>query len=195
MNVFTSFEMLAAVYPSQARKSNETMPYVTIDDFDAIASRVRQISKASYVFFKAILSGMDEVDRWNDYTAGNKHWIAEGRPFATYENDEVISDVFPLYVFWPEADNKVPVNSSGKTYCPLWQFSPVPASLNISINFDPNIYPSSRASAAYVEATGKHSMTEPNPVIRKMYKVQSLLRWQYRADWRNVLSLVTLVAF
>jgi hypothetical protein len=163
MNVFVSFETLAAVYPSTAKATNATLPFVTIDNFDTLAGGVRNISKASYINFKALLHTMEDVEKWNAYTAQNKHWIAEARKFQVYGPDDVVSDDFPPFVFWSDTsdDPPVPANSSGLPFAVNWQISPVPPELD-RVNFDVNYRPNNKAATAYVEATGKYSLTEPN---------------------------------
>jgi hypothetical protein len=172
VNVFTSFAMLADMYPSYAMKSNETIPFITIDGFEAMAAGVRNVSKASFLQFKALLPTPEDVAKWNNYSVQNKHWIAEGRKFQVYDDEDEVSDEFPPYVYWADTndDPPVPVNGSGP-FIANWQMSPVPPSVS-RVNFDVNFRPSNKASLAYVQATGKPSITEPSDKLRKIYKFE-----------------------
>jgi hypothetical protein len=172
VNVFTSFAMLAEMYPSHAMKSNETIPFIMIDGFESMSDGVRNVSKASFIQFRALLPTPDDVAKWNNFSAQNKYWIAEGRKSQVYDDADEVSDYFPPYVYWADTNDvpPVPVNGSGP-FIANWQLSPVPASVK-RVNFDANFRPTNRASLAYVQATGKPSITEPNAKLRKFYKFE-----------------------
>jgi CHASE domain len=164
------FETLASVYPSTAKKSNETLPCVTIDGFETMAAGFRYISKAAFIHYSPLLKTMAELKQWNHYSVTNRHWIAEGRRHKQGMAQCNLSEVFPPFVFVPGANFTAnPANGSGP-FCPIWQMSPVPDT-TMFINFDTFSYADTRSSMEHAAATGEPSLTKPMPHLRRLFVV------------------------
>jgi CHASE domain len=168
VSVFISFGTMASMYPSTAEKSNGTLPFVTIDGFDAIARGFRNASKSTYIHYKPLLHTLEDVQKWNNYTANHMEWLISGRKRETYAENETVSDKFVPFVYKAINSSVIfPVSGNGP-FAPAWQISPIPAKLNI-INYDSMTLPTSRASMEYVLQTGKPSLTEPLDGIRNYF--------------------------
>jgi CHASE domain len=167
VSVFISFSTMASMYPSNAEKSHETLPYVTIKGFDEIAQGFRNVSKATYIHYKPLLHTRADLQKWQNYTASNFDWLATGRKRVNY-GAEPVSDQFVPFVY-QVVNGTVPIPVQGDgPYTPAWQISPVPNKLNI-INFDAQSLENSKTSMDYVMKTGKPSLTEPLPGIRAYF--------------------------
>ena len=80
-NAYVSLQTLSVLFPSEAHKSNETLPFVTIQDFEAFGEGIREVSKATLIAFTPLLQTQNAMKAWNAYSANNTDWIAQGRAF------------------------------------------------------------------------------------------------------------------
>jgi CHASE domain len=168
VNAFTSFATMAAVYPSVAQASNQTLPFVTIDGFDKLAAGFLKVSKASAVCFGPLLESAADLQRWNVYSVTHTHWIAEGRQDQKTHGQGNASNEFVPFVFEYDA-NYTPIPRTGDgPFCPSWQMSPIPDRLHF-VNSDDYTNDVTRVSMEYARTTGQTSLTEPLPGLREYF--------------------------
>jgi CHASE domain len=168
VNVFISFHTLAAIFPSNAKRSSEKLPFLTIDGFEEIAAGFRNVSKASLVHYSPLLRTEAELHQWNNYSVSHAHWISEGRRNQNY-GEANVSDQFVPFVFAFQGTTILPI-SGAAPYIPAWQMSPVPPKVQL-VNFDGSKYPVTNASMAYALESGGPSLTEPIPELRNFFEV------------------------
>jgi hypothetical protein len=168
VNTFTSFATMAAIYPSIAQASNQTLPFVTIDGFDKLAAGFLNVSKASAVSFGPLLKSAADLEHWNAYSVTHAHWIAEGRQDQKAYGHGNASNKFVPFVFEYDANN-TPIPKTGQgPFCPSWQISPIPDSLHF-VNSDDYTNDVTRVSMEHARITGQTSLTKPLPGIREYF--------------------------
>lgn len=130
--VFRSIEAMAIFYPISAKKSDEILPFVTIDGFGELSQNIRDISKASAVFYQPVLKTESDLVAWNAYSAKNSGWIAAERQYEALTNEPDKPDIFVPFVFHKDNTTGVPeaVSEAGNIpfvpLLPIWQISPLP---------------------------------------------------------------------
>jgi CHASE domain len=202
-NVFTSFGTLAAIYPANSQRTNETLPFVTLDGFDTIVSNSRNASKASLIHFAPLLRTQQEVEQWNAYSSRQTAWVAQGRRHQSFDDNVNTSDALMPYAFdeasdWTITPSSVP-NGNGYV-CPVWQMSPLPPRLDI-INYNTYMLDASRVSMEHAAATGEPSLTEPVPeALRDLFSIDvqgpvSLLHYPVYKDVDSSSDEDNVVAF
>jgi hypothetical protein len=164
-NVFTSIENLAELYPILAKRSNETLPFVTIQGFEGIAAGTRKVAKASVINYNPILQTQDDIKAWNAYSVANSQWIAEGRQYlnASTSDQGPATQEFLPFVYTIDLSARppkpIPVTGPGP-YAPVWQMSPVPPKLDV-INFDPRSMGNGKGAIASLMKTKQPHLSPP----------------------------------
>jgi hypothetical protein len=167
VNVYSSFGTMAAIYPSNAGTSTETLPFVTLDGFEELAVGFRNLSKASHVDYSPILGTQDDVAKWNNYSASHGAWVARGQQGQDYGGANASAMFMPMVYQLDETTYApIPVKGTGP-FVPVWQMSPVPAE-PLFVNIDAYQY----GVAPYVDSvvqSGQATLTEPNEHLKTMF--------------------------
>lgn len=124
-DIYTSF--------SQHRhdsERNDPLPYLTLHDFEAFGTSIRQVSSASLVVYTPYLSNTRFLEQWHEHTSQHNDWLQIGQNFHHAATDKSALRASPalmspsVYVY-DDYDN--PVMATEAPFCPVWQMSPPPA--------------------------------------------------------------------
>jgi hypothetical protein len=144
-NVFVSIETLATLFPFYAQQTNETLPFVTIRDYETMTKGIRNISRATTVAYTPLLHNQADVTAWNRYCTSRTDWILNGRQYLD-ENDEKLylykgepekdssTSIVPYVYDWNYALKRpepVVVDYDNGPFAPMWQMTPVPPVLTM----------------------------------------------------------------
>jgi hypothetical protein len=172
LNAFSTFGTLASVITSSAKKSGETFPYVTMDDFEVMAAGFRNTSLAFFIHYCPLVIG-ELASSWNDFSVANADWIEEGRRNQPPSVGGNVSSTFIPFLF-QLGDNSMPVSVTGSPgpFCPAWLMSPVPDTVSL-VNFDMFSDPLTLSSTKNTMTTGlpSLSLTAPDESVRMAFDI------------------------
>jgi CHASE domain len=145
-NIFLSIKTLSNLFPSAAHQAGREVPFVTVEDFEAVGDGTRKVSKASIIAFVPLLHTDTDLKLWHSFSINNTFWIPEGRSIASsLVNGSRVDSEHELHADQtagvPErvyrldkAGRQIP-EFGKELYAPLWQMTPVPADLSV-VNFN-----------------------------------------------------------
>ena len=126
---------MADIYTSFSHHRDDTdqqdpLPYLTLHDFEAFGTGVREVSRASLVFYTPYLSNLRFLEQWNEHTSQHNDWIQIGRDFhkSSHANSNLAAfrDLISPNVYVYDDSNR-PTKATEAPFCPVWQMSPPPA--------------------------------------------------------------------
>ena len=121
---------MAQIYTSFSNASDQTLPFVTLADFEAFGQGVRRGSSASLVFYTPYLETEDARGEWVNHARAHSNWIEQGHAFYPESNYDA-SDKLMTPQIWKFShfygQEPIPqLDLEGPPYAPLWQMSPPP---------------------------------------------------------------------
>lgn len=118
-----------------AEGANKTWPFVTIPSFEAIASRVIELTGANLLIVSHFVDP-EQKNQWNAYAAQNaKQWIEESYDY--YGIEEFDATIAP-YIFDFNRSQRVEVQSPKdgySQYAVAWETSPL-SNISLLANWD-----------------------------------------------------------
>jgi hypothetical protein len=137
-NIFNAISNLAQMYPALcASERNETLPFCTFDNYEALAIGARRLAKSESIIYMPLLKTQEQLDEWGNYSVVRTGWMDRGRSFNfgsetkySSSNDTEISSEIKPFVFSfqrggpPGPPQRVPVSieDGSNTYAsPIWQ--------------------------------------------------------------------------
>jgi hypothetical protein len=181
-NMIFGIRTMVDLFPTIAREAGETLPFVTMDNFESFGSDIRVVSKAPVIAFTPLLKTKADLVSWNAYSLNHTDWVARGRDFipegegnavakkpidehAEEHGDDQpeeieLTDEITKYVYVIDSTGQpVPEDGSGP-FTPIWQTTPVPSSTSM-INFNMASNLMFRSLLNYSLATGQPILSEP----------------------------------
>ena len=124
-NIYDSIHTMADVYPSHAKQIGETLPFVTLSKFEALADGLKAITKATAITFLPMLSTKADLMKRNSYSAANLGWIAESRQVLSNTTSKRVEskDVLPFVWKFGTTSTGEPTilpEDRGEPFIPLW---------------------------------------------------------------------------
>jgi hypothetical protein len=135
-NLFSSMRSCSNSISIAARTTNSSFPFVTVPAFEVLAGSVRQQSESELLLFTPKIE-IEQVTRWQEYTAANEGWYEESKELAVAasEGSLVKSDFAPggllPFIFeatFDENGNNSVMPPNDPPFYPIWQVSPPPFS-------------------------------------------------------------------
>ena len=186
--IFINIQTLSTMYPSNAHQAGETLPFVTIEDFEAFGYGSRAQSKASVIVFTPLLKSKADLQAWNAYSVNHTNWIAQGRAYdpalntiqfaATDKEANAADEQADLdhgdgkesieeiseYVFKVDSTGRAVPEEGDGPFSPIWQMTPVPV--------DPKMVNFNLASNTHFAEILKYISITGNPILSKPVDAQ-----------------------
>ena len=127
-NFFVSNRNVAEQITKEAETEGVFFPFVTVPEFEVVASQARDISGAANIYWGPRVKG-EEESLWSAYSAENQSWLTKSRLYALTEEgqtttwDEAGYDDKTIYDFIYNTNEEgyaIPVGEAGAVYEPLW---------------------------------------------------------------------------
>lgn len=130
------------MYPSHAESSAEDSPFLTLNDFEAFAMPIREMTGLKSILYAPFILDDQSRPQWEAYSVSEQSWIVHSAAFHPDFDITNIQDISPR--IWIRDGNEFYASDPGPgPYVPIWQVSPPPSDTFL-INFN-------LASEEYVE--------------------------------------------
>lgn len=137
--ISASIRSFSLLYPSTADKTSETLPYVTMDDFEVFAKSARITTGASLITYTPSIDGQMNRFRplWEQYAVENQDWIQRGHELDSSHKHSELDVYAPIFEeIWRFDVNRTIESDPGpRPSSPIWQMSPPPMNTSI-VNFN-----------------------------------------------------------
>ena len=166
---------LSIAYTSQvlSKRSNQTFPYVALDNFPEVGANVLRLSGALQVIFSPRVEATNESKAtWVNYSLGNSDWMKDAydyqqsltRDIDQYELPAV--PVMPLIWEYQRSFDSIEPAESDDYHLPMWEHVPVmpfPA-VNVDLKLAENYEPTSTVIERGEVVLGSSYTYEPGDI-------------------------------
>ena len=142
-----SLQAQAYYMVTESAERNQMFPNVTIGSFEVEGLSVRVGSKVQGTIFTPLLTSVDELQKWNEYSVREQEWIEQSMRESEASPDYISqssmgnneADIVPYVATLGDGGELTPLTripTEVTPVAPWWQTSPPPQNAASTVNLD-----------------------------------------------------------